>query len=168
MRLACAELLGTALMLSLIACGGCSSPSAPVNDPPPPNYAGNWAGTYIISSCTNTGFFADVGLCSGVLNTTADASFALTQSDRVVTGTFVLGALTSSPFAATIFSDGSLVLVAPVTEGMFTIDTTWTLHQATAGAMTGQARQIWRASGQSGESVLQGTIVSVTRAAAAS
>ena len=156
------QVVALAGLLALVACGG-SGPSGPVNNPPPTNYAGNWSGTYTVSSCTNTGFFADAALCSAVMDTTAAVSFALTQSGRAVSGTFTLGSLTSSSFTATVGSDESLVLTAVVTESSFTIDATWTLQQAVAGALTGQTRQVWRASGQSGDGVIQGAIVSAAR-----
>ena len=145
--------------------GGGGTPTGPQPGPSaPPNYAGNWSGTYAVSSCTNTGFFVDAGLCASALNSTASVSFALAQTDRTVTGTFMLGSLTSAPVtAATIGADGAVSLVANVVQAPFTINTTWTLQQATAGAITGQTRQVWSASGQSGEGVVQGAIVSVAR-----
>jgi hypothetical protein len=152
-------------LLLLVACGGGGGGGGPI-DPeplPPPNYAGTWTGTYAVSSCTNSGFFADAALCGSVVNTTAAFSFVLSQSNRTVTGTFSLGALTSPAVSATIGSDGALTLSARLLQNVFTIDTTWTLQQATAGALTGQTRQVWTASGQSGEAVLQGSIVSATR-----
>ena len=133
---------------------------------PPPNYAGTWTGTYTVSSCTNSGFFADASLCSSVLNTTAAFGFVLTQSNRTVTGTFSLGSLSSLPVSTTIGNDGSLTLSAPVLQGSFTLNTTWTLQQATAGALTGQTRQVWTVTGQSGDAVLQGSIVSAARVSA--
>lgn len=158
-----AQVIAVLGLLLLAACGGGGSgPSAP-EPPAPPNYAGTWVGTYLISSCTNTGFFADVALCAAVLNTTAPVTFTLTQADRTITGTFTLGSLVSPSTSATIGGDGAVTLVAPVAQGTFTINTTWTLQQATAGVLTGQTRQVWTAAGQSGESVLQGSIVSATR-----
>jgi hypothetical protein len=155
-------------LLLLVACGGGggSGPSAPAPIPLP-NYAGTWTATYAVSSCTSTGFFADAALCGSVLNTTAAATFVLAQTDRAVTGTFSLGTLNSPSLSVTIGGDGALSLAAPISQGVFTIDTTWTLQQATAGVLTGQTRQVWTASGQSGEAVLQGSIVSATRASSA-
>jgi hypothetical protein len=132
-------------------------------DPTIPDYAGTWNGTYLVSSCTNSGFFADAAICGGVLTTTASVTFTLVQSERTVTGTFSLGSLISSQTAATIGSDGSLALVAPVQQGIFSIATTWTVQQPTSGALTGQTQQVWTASGQTGMATLQGSIVSVTR-----
>ena len=150
-------------LLLLVACGGGGGGPIEPEPLPPPNYAGTWTGTYTISSCTNSGFFADAALCSSVQNTTADFGFVLTQSNRTVTGTFSLGSLSSSSVSAAIGNDGSLILAAPVTQGSFTLNTTWTLQQATAGALSGQTRQVWTAAGQSGDAVLQGPIVSATR-----
>ncbi len=151
-------------LLLLAACGGGGGGGPIEPEPsPPPNYGGTWTGTYIVSSCTNSGFFADAALCGSVLNTTAAFGLVLAQSNRTVTGTFSLGSLSSSALSATIATDGSLVLAAPVAQGSFTLNTTWTLQQAPAGALTGQTRQVWTAAGQSGDAVLQGSIVSAAR-----
>jgi len=152
-------------LLLLAACGGGGGGGGPIEPEPlpPPNYAGTWTGSYTVSSCTNSGFFADAALCGSVLNTTAAFGFVLAQSNRTVTGTFSLGSLNSPAVSATIANDGSLVLAAPVAQGSFTLTTTWTLQQATAGALTGQTRQVWTAAGQSGDAVLQGPIVSAAR-----
>ena len=149
--------------LSTVACGSGSGPAAPIPGPTIPSYAGTWTGTYLVSSCTNTGFFADATFCSGVNNTTASVTFTLAQSDRTVSGTFTLGTLISSQTTATVAGDGSLTLVAPVQEGVFSIATTWTVQQPSSGALTGQTQQVWTASGQAGVATLQGSIVSVTR-----
>ena len=91
-----AVFIGMVGWLSGVACGGGSGPAAPMPGPTIPSYAGTWTGTYLVSSCTNSGVFADVALCSQVLNTTASVTFTLAQSDRTVTGTFTLGSLISS------------------------------------------------------------------------
>ena len=159
-----AVFIGMVGWLSGVACGGGSGPAAPMPGPTIPSYAGTWTGTYQVSSCTNSGVFADAALCSQVLNATASVIFTLAQSDRTVTGTFTLGSLISAPAAtATIAADGSLTIVAPVQEGVFSIATTWTLQQPTPGALAGQTQQVWTASGQTGGATLQGSIVSVTR-----
>ena len=151
--------------LSILACGGGGSggPTGPSPAPTIPNYAGTWTGTYLVSSCTQSGLFADAAFCAGVTNANASVTFTLAQSDRAVTGTFTLGSLVSAQAAATVAGDGSLTLVAPVTEGVFSIATTWTLQQPSSTALAGQTQQVWTASGQIGVGTLQGTIVSVTR-----
>jgi hypothetical protein len=156
-------LIAIAGTLPTVACGGGSGPAAPMPGPTIPSYAGAWTGTYLVSSCTNSGVFAEAALCSQVLNTTASVAFTLAQNDRTVTGTFRLGALISSQATAMIAGDGSLTIVAPVQDGVFSIATTWTLQQATPGALTGQTQQVWTVSGQTGVATLQGSIVSVTR-----
>lgn len=153
--------IGIVGWLSGLACGG--GPEAPMTPAPPPDFAGAWTGTYRVSSCSNSGFFADAALCSTVLDTTASVTFTLAQSDRTVTGSFSLGTLNSPPVTSPVSSDGSLTLAAQVRDGVFTIDTTWTLLQPSPGTLAGQTRQVWTASGQSGEAVVQGSIVSVTR-----
>lgn len=158
-----AALIASVAALSIVACGGGSGPAAPSPGPTIPSYAGTWTGTYLVSSCTNSGFFADATFCSGVLSTIASVTFTLAQSDRTVTGTFKLGSLVSSQATATVATDGSLTIVAPVQDGVFSIATTWTVQQLATAALTGQTQQVWTASGQTGGATLQGSIVNVTR-----
>jgi hypothetical protein len=132
---------------------------------PRQDYAGTWTGTYTVSSCTNGGFFADAGFCGSVLNTTAGVTFVLAQSDRTVTGIFSLGSLSFPSVSASIGGDESLTLAASQQDGQFTIEATWTLQQSTATVLAGQTRQVWKAAGRTGEGVLQGSIVSVGKAA---
>ena len=148
-------------LLSLAACGG--GGSGPMAPTPAPGYAGTWTGTYTVSSCTNSGFFADAGLCSSVLNSIAAVTFTLAQADRTITGAFSLGSLNSPQVTAVVASDGSLTLTGLLQQGVFTVNTTWTLQQPAEGTLTGQTRQIWTASGQSGEGVLLGSILNVMR-----
>jgi hypothetical protein len=129
------------------------------------NYAGTWSGTYTVSSCTNSGFFADSGFCSSVLNTTAGVTFTLAQTDRTVSGNFHLGSVDFPSLTSNINADGTLPLASSVQDGAFTIDATWMLQQASPSALTGQTRQVWKATGQSGDGTLQGQITSVVKAA---
>ena len=149
--------------LSTVACGGGSGPAAPMPGPTIPSYAGTWIGTYLVSSCTNSGVFADAAICSQLMSVTAPVAFTLAQADRTVTGTFSLGSLISSQSTSTIAGDGSLTIVAPVQESLISIATTWTLQQAVPGTLTGQTQQVWTAPGQTGVATVQGSIVSVTR-----
>jgi hypothetical protein len=143
--------------------GGGPTPIGPSPVPVIPNFAGSWTGNYAVSSCTNSGFFADVTFCASVNDSTAAAAFTLSQNERSVSGTFSLGTLNSPSVTAVIGGDDTLVLTASVQEGTFTIATTWTLRILTSSALSGQTRQVWTLAGQSGEAVLQGSIVSVTR-----
>ena len=156
-------LIAILVALPALACGGGSGPTGPSPGPTIPSYAGSWTGTYLVSSCTHSGFFAEAAFCGAVNNTTAAVTFALSQTDRAVTGTFKLGTLVSAQATASVAGDGSLTLVAPITEGVFSIVTTWTVQQPSTGALAGQTQQVWTASGQIGVATLQGTIVSVTR-----
>ena len=160
---------GVFVLAALAACGGGSPPTTPT---PPPNrvtsYAGSWAGTYRVTACTASGFFADAAFCSSVLNTTASVTFTFAQTDRAVTGAFTLGSIGFPAVAATIAADDSLSVSSSLTTGLFPIDASWTLRQPSSTALAGQTHQVWKAAGQSGDARLDGEIVSVAKTSAAS
>jgi hypothetical protein len=150
------------MVVVILAAAGCKK-RGPISPDQVPDYAGTWNGSYSVTTCTNSGFFSDAGFCGQVLNTSAPATFTLSQTDRSVSGTFQLGSLIFTNVSATVADDGSLSLTRTITDSGFSIEASWTLQQQNAGTVTGQTRQIWRATGQNGEAVLDGSMTSATR-----
>ena len=152
------------VVVALILAGtGCKKgPTTPPVDVVP-DYAGTWNGTYSVSACTNSGIFSDIGFCGQVASSSAPATFTFSQTDRSVTGTFHLGGLLFTNVAANVGDDGSLSFARTITDSGFSIEASWTLRQQTAGTVTGTTRQIWRASGQTGEGILDGQMSNATR-----
>ena len=93
------------------ACGG-GSPSAP--SPPFPDFQGQFTGSYIINSCTETGVFFS-GFCVGS-SSNAGGTFALelsfVQNQTAISGTVILsrggGSPIRGPFQGTIQPSGHL------------------------------------------------------------
>jgi hypothetical protein len=83
------------------ACSG-RSPSAP-SSPPPSDVQGQFTGSYVITSCVETGVFFS-GLCVGS-SSNAGSTFALelslVQNQTVVTGTITLSRGGGSPLSGT-------------------------------------------------------------------
>jgi hypothetical protein len=90
--------------LASAACGGNGGPTDP--SPRIPNYAGAWSGTYTITGCNQTGQIAIANIC-GALGGTPPYTFALTQSQRNVSGSFGLGSIQFPNTGGTIGQDGS-------------------------------------------------------------
>jgi hypothetical protein len=129
-----------------------------------PDYDGSWSGTYLVTACSETGVFATERFCAGTLNSSPPVRFALTQSGTTVSASFLLGQLAFPAAAATIGADGGLPVESTLNENV-RIVATWTLASGATG-LTGTVRQRWTAASQAGEGVLDGRIVTVTRAAA--
>lgn len=156
--------LAIVLLVPLAGCGSHpTAPKPPVVEPPEviTSYAGTWSGTYQITSCTNTGFYADQSFCTQVLGTTVPVTFMFTQEVRAVSGSFQLGSLSFSGVSAAVASDSSLTFSAEITSGVFPIDAAWILRQPATGTLKGSTHQVWRVAGQSGQAVLDGEIVNV-------
>jgi hypothetical protein len=108
----------TAVALLAAACSG-RSPSA-ASPPGPADVQGQFSGSYLITSCVETGVFFS-GLCSGT-GSTVGSSFALAlsldQNQTVVMGTITLSRSGGTPLTGTflgaIQSSGHLTGVAPL------------------------------------------------------
>lgn len=125
----------------LSACGGNSSPTAPtpvapapppvvvvVPPPPPPpsiaNYAGRWAGNYIVEQCAGSSGSMDDLLCSaprgnnpgGIFQRGASFSIALdlTQNGSGVGGSMTVGQMRGT-VTGSVGSDQSLLLAGAAT-----------------------------------------------------
>ena len=158
------------ILAALAGCG--SNPTGPKPTPTPTpepvvSYAGTWTGTYRITACTNSGFFADSAFCANVQGTNATVGFTFTQTDRAVAATFQLGSIGFPGVNSSVAADGSLSFSSALTTGTFPIDASWVLRRPTTTSLTGQTQQVWKAVGQPGEGVLNGEIVSVVKTAAA-
>ena len=151
-----------ALILLLVLAPACKKkpPTGPTDIP---DYAGTWTGTYAVTGCSQSGFFVGANFCGQVNNTTAQVTFTFAQTDRTVTGSFQLGSLPFPTLNGTIADDGSLAFTATGTDPTFPIEASWTLRQETAGTLTGQTHQVWKANGQSGEGVVDGRLDSGSR-----
>lgn len=132
-----------------------------------PDYQGQWTGSYRVTTCSETGFFADQGFCVAVLNTSAPVRFTVSQSGLSTDTGFALGQLGFPTGAVPIDAAGLLTIPDTVFSEAVTITARWTLQQATAGALTGTVHQRWEVPNRTGEGVLDGEIVSVSRTAAA-
>jgi hypothetical protein len=142
-----------------------------------PNYQGTWSGLYVVNSCSQTGGFATTyKFCVSVfpVGTTAPVAFLnLTQTGGTVTGQTLLGSVLSAQFTTVAVAGGGLVLqtnallpltTPPVT---FRIDQAWQLNQAVAGQMTGTVVQTWTEPTVGGQMVVNATLLTTTRTAAA-
>jgi hypothetical protein len=124
-----------------------------------PSFAGVWSGSYFVGSCSQTGDFAAVDLCSTFSpNRVLPYDMILSQKDGVVTGDFYLGAVPFIGASGTLDSAGQLVLPGTFAEDTLTATCTWTLTSPSLGRIEGGVRLTLRASDASGEMVMTGTV----------
>lgn len=129
-----------------------------------PNYQGTWVGSYLITSCENSGAFAAAGFCGDFpTNRVLPLSFVFTQTNDSVSGTTSLGTLRSNQASGPVALDGTLALPATYQDGTFTLTQSWAIQSREAGKITGRMAVIWRASGYSGEARLTGDLFNVNR-----
>src|SRR5258705_9251403 len=126
-----------------------------------PGYQGQWRGSYIVRTCTSTGYWAlPPDSCGGQVNRVLPATLSLTQSGTTVSGTFQLGTIPFTTFTAPVGADGSIAFSATSAQAStITIIANWNLNSLQDGRITGGQTQIWRSSGLSGEMQMAGTVV---------
>ncbi|HVH26671.1 MAG TPA: hypothetical protein VM818_07930 [Vicinamibacterales bacterium] len=97
MKQACALFL----LLALVACGDDQETTTSPSLAAPPTFQGQYAGSYVVTGCTDTnpGFCQSLGLDAA--NITLPFALAVNQSQTAVTGTITLGATTLISLSST-------------------------------------------------------------------
>jgi hypothetical protein len=129
-----------------------------------PDYDGVWTGSYRVTTCSESGYVASQGFCAATLNTSAPVRFSVSQNGLSTSTAFSLGQLGFPTATASIDSAGVLTIADAVFSDTVTITARWSLQQATAGTVTGTVHQRWEVPNRTGEGVLDGEIISVSRA----
>ena len=126
-----------------------------------PNYQGQWRGSYVVRSCTQSGVFTQSNFCGSTpANTVLPTSMTLTQNGAAISGQFFLGTLSFTPFTGPVEGDGSVAFTGASTSGSsISIDVSWRINAALDGRLTGRHTQVWRATGLSGEGRIESDIV---------
>jgi len=155
-----------AAVLAAAACGGnkTTTPTVPI-----PVYNGSWIGNYTITSCIQNGQFAAVDVCSLFTNgQVLPDSFLFSQTDRNVSGTFLLGSLNFAFPTSTIASDGGLTITgsgtAPGFGEVVNVTPTWSLR-LTGTTLTGSIVQVWVGAGLTGQATINGSMSTSTKTA---
>lgn len=136
-----------------------------------PSFAGIWRGSYVVTSCQESGFFRDFEFCASTgLGAGAVAPIALniTQTeDRITAAAVALGSIPGTLTSATVSEGGQVQMNGTMSEipdnptriaieGM-------RLESSSAGVITGQYDQVWTTVGFSGSGRLTARIDSLTR-----
>lgn len=100
-------ILACAMLSTMIACGG-SAPTAPTPPPTIPQVTGQFAGTYRIDSCTESGAAGSSGFCAALANGGGHV-FTPQQSGANLTGTLGFGGF-SIPVTGSVGADSVIVL----------------------------------------------------------
>lgn len=103
-----------AVVMVLLAACGCGSPSAPAPSSVP-DFQGQFAGSYVINSCNESGVFFS-GFCIGSNSNTGGTfplELSLVQNQTAISGTVILsrggGSPIRGPFQGTVQSSGHLI-----------------------------------------------------------
>lgn len=132
-----------------------------------PDLEGTWQGTYVVTRCTETGFFLDpVQFCSDGFSTGSvwPITASISQMQDATTHTIMLGAAATNPATAVIGPEGGASVVTTViTDPEFHIDVTARVSSTTPGVMTGTLSQTWIAAGLPGAGQFDATLTNVIR-----
>ncbi len=124
-----------------------------------PNYAGNWSGSYTVTSCLQTGDFATASVCDDFpTSRVLPYNMVLTQTVSTVTGTFFLGTVEFSQSSATIDGGGNVALSGSYNSGTTSFSCIWNVSSPTAGRLSGTVQLTWTDSTAIGRMIVTGTI----------
>jgi hypothetical protein len=138
-----------------------------------PDYQGRWSGGLRVTSCTQTGIFADFDFCDDSPNgTTYHHAVSLSQSGEQMTAVVDYGPPYVFPgIAAPIREDGTSAFTPSVSASesgiTLTVDAAYTVNSARLGELTGTVNEVWRIPGFTGEGRLAQDIVATTRSSTA-
>jgi hypothetical protein len=121
-----------------------------------------------VASCTQTGVFADIDLCTEVpVNSTEGFDLSFTQDGENVNARLFFGENGSQTVAAPIAADGSTAFSGSTTftdEGVsLTLETAWQVNSTRVGALGGRVTDVYRVAGFQGEGRLSYDIASGSR-----
>jgi Bacterial Ig-like domain (group 2) len=126
-----------------------------------PNYAGTWVGNYGVTNCTQSGAVATLDFCTTNFTIGRELPYAmlLTQLNASVNGQTALGQLISTPFSATMATDGSVTINTTVLAGTLTIAQVWNLNITQVGKITGNLTQTWTDPALTGQLVVTANVL---------
>lgn len=123
-----------------------------------PTYAGSWIGTYLVTTCLQSGTFVTENFCREYAED-LPFSFALTQSQDTVTGTFALGNVQFNRTTAPVAINGDLVFASTSTGPRPpSVSAVWTLNSAGPQQMTGEVTHSWTGAKTSDTATVTGFI----------
>jgi len=128
-----------------------------------PDYDGSWFGTYVVSSCTDSGDFRDsIKFCADGFppGSQLPLTASFSQAMDALTANIMLGAVATNPVTSTIGSDGSVSLAtaAIVADNPLRVDVTLRLSSPAAGSIVGTLSQTWTYPGVTGSAQFQANI----------
>ena len=133
-----------------------------------PDYQGQWNGGLRITSCTETGFFAEFDFCEDfAVGDTSGYTLAVSQSGEQISATPSYGAAVFSLASAPIRDDGSSAFSSTfsVTDSgvTLTLEANWVINSLRVGELSGTVSEVWRLPNVNGEGRLVQSIFQTTR-----
>jgi len=136
-----------------------------------PDYQGRWSGGLRVTSCSETGIFAQLDFCDDFPNgSTGGYTLALAQSGELMTATASYGDPAFPGVAAPVREDGTSAFTPQLSvtdSGLtLTIDAAFNINSLRVGELTGTVDEVWRISNVPGEGRLVQNIIGTTRTSA--
>lgn len=133
-----------------------------------PDYQGRWSGVLRVTSCTESGIFAQVDFCDEFPAGSTDGyTLALAQSGELMTATASYGGPAFPGVAAPVREDGTSAFTPQmsITESgvTLTLDAAFNINSLRVGELTGTVNEVWRVPNVTGEGRLTQDIVATTR-----
>jgi hypothetical protein len=139
-----------------------------------PDYHGRWGGGLRVTSCTETGVFAEFDFCDEApVGTTYGYSLTLSQTGEAMTAVVDYGESAVFPSIAAPIRDDGVSVFSPTisfTDSGVTlfVDAAFTINSTRVGELTGTVNEVWRFPNVNGEGRIMEEIVATTRSSTTS
>jgi hypothetical protein len=130
-----------------------------------PDYQGNWLGSYVVSSCSQTGGLAVGNPCGTLFSTNAalPLAFQFTQSADVLSGRTSLGQLLSDNLSSPIATNGSVLILVTATSSGTTWAESWNLISTQPGRISGTLRFVLTSNAFTGSVTVEANLINTNR-----
>jgi hypothetical protein len=131
-----------------------------------PDYLGRWSGRLLVTSCSQTGAWADANLCKDAPPGASDPfGLSISQTGESINARPNYGDIAFPSVGSSIQPDGSTSFVTTYfdVDVPLSVEASWTMNGPRSGELVGTVNEVWRAAGIPGELRLAQDIVGAVR-----
>jgi hypothetical protein len=131
-----------------------------------PDYLGRWSGRLLVTTCTQSGAWAEINFCGDFPAGSSDPfGLSVNQTGESINARPNYGDAVFPSAASSIQPDGSTSFVTTFAfaEAPIFVDASWTMNGPRSGELVGTVNEVWRATGYPGEGRLSQDIVNAVR-----
>ena len=132
-----------------------------------PDYLGRWSGRLLVTTCTQSGAWAEINFCGDFPAGSSDPfGLSVNQTGESINARPNYGSSVFPSVGSSIEPDGSASFVTTLVcscNPPISIEGSWTMNGPRSGELAGTVNEVWRATGIPGEARLSQDIINAVR-----